>query len=116
MQEQESNKREHLPESVDYIAWEPSFGVVNGLRYEVDRVDARDSRTVNTLVYRSAFTQPPLFLADMQTTNGGDTANLRWDHRDEVAVEVWVSEEQSKDSEIRHVVESVGYFAADWEQ
>jgi hypothetical protein len=52
----------------------------------------------------------------MQTTNGGDPANLRWLSRNEVAVEVWVSEEQSKDAETEHVAESVGYFAADKEQ
>ena len=54
-----------------------------------------------------------MFLADMQTTNGADTANLRWRNRNEVAVEIGVSEEQSKDSETSHAAESVGYFAAD---
>jgi hypothetical protein len=31
-------------------------------------------------------------------------------------VDVWVSEEQSKDAETVHAAESVGYFAADEEQ
>jgi hypothetical protein len=116
MQEQEVNKQKHLPESIDYIAWEPSFGVVNGLRYEVGRMGAGVSSKVTTLVYQAAFAQPPMFLADMQTTNGGDPANLRWLNRNDVAVEVWVSEEQSKDAETVHAAESVGYFAADEEQ
>ena len=116
MQEQEVNRQKHLPESVDYIAWEPSFGVVNGLRYEVGRMGAGVSSKVTTLVYQAAFAQPPMFLADMQTTNGGDPANLRWLNRNDVAVEVWVSEEQSKDAETVHTAESVGYFAADEEQ
>lgn len=113
MQEQESNRQRHLMESIDYIAWEPSFGVVNGLRYEVGRMGAKVSQIVSTLVYQGAFAQPPVFLTDMQTTNGGEPANLRWRYRDEAAVEVWVSEEQSKDSEMVHTAESVGYFAAD---
>jgi hypothetical protein len=113
MQEQEVNKQTHLAESIDYIAWEPSFGVVNGLRYEVGRMGASVSNSVSTLVYQAAFAQPPMFLADMQTINGGDTANLRWRNRNEVAMEVWVSEEQSKDAEMAHGAESVGYFAAD---
>ena len=62
-----------------------------------------------TLVYLSGFAQPPLFLADMQTTAGGDTANLRWSNRTEASVDVWVSEEQSKNDEVSHVAESVGY-------
>ena len=116
MQEQESNSQKHLMESIDYIAWEPSLGVVNGLRYEVGRMGAGVSSKVTTLVYQAAFAQPPLFLADMQTTNGGDPANLRWLNRNDVAVEVWVSEEQSKDAETVHGAESGGYFAADEEQ
>jgi PKD repeat protein len=113
IQEQESNRQKHLPESIDFIAWEPSFGVVNGMRYEVGRVAASVSNKVQTVVYQGAFTQPPLFLADMQTTNGGEPGNLRWRNRNEVSVEVWVSEEQSKDTETTHSAESVGYFAAD---
>ena len=52
MQEQEINKQTHLPESVDYIAWEPSFGVVNGLRYEVGFVTGQVSSNRQTLVYQ----------------------------------------------------------------
>jgi hypothetical protein len=116
MDEQQANTRTHLPESIDYIALEPSFGVVNGLRYEVGRMDALVTDSVSTLVYQAAFAQPPMFLADMQTTYSKDPANLRWRNRNEVAVEVWVSEEQSADAETAHLWESVGYFAADAEQ
>ena len=109
LQEQERNAQQHLPEGVDYIAWEPSFGVVNDLRYEVGLTDARVSDQPYTLLYKGVFDQAPLFLADMQTTLGGDTANLRWNNRTEVGLEVWVSEEQSRDSETGHVPEAVGY-------
>ena len=59
--------------------------------------------------YQSAFAAPPVFLADMQTTDGGDTSNLRWENKTASSVDVWVSEEQSKDSEVNHTKEVVGY-------
>jgi hypothetical protein len=113
LQEQELNAQQHLPESVDYIAWEPSFGVVNGLSYEVGLTDAMVTDQPYSLLYKGAFDQAPLFLADIQTTFGGDTANLRWDSRTEVGLEVWVSEEQSRDSETAHIAEAVGYLVVD---
>lgn len=70
MQEQESNRQQHLPESIDYIAWEPSFGVVNGLRYEVGIITGGVTNKGRTL-HQADFAQPPLLLADMQTMNGG---------------------------------------------
>lgn len=116
MQEQESSNQAHQPETIDFIAWEPSFGVVNGLRYEVGFTDAKVTNKVSTFLYHSVFARPPLFLAGMQTTANTDTANLRWRNRNEVAVDVWVSEEQSRDTEVTHPAESVGYFVADEEQ
>jgi hypothetical protein len=46
----------------------------------------------------------------MQTTNGGDTANVRYRNKDRYGVEINIAEEQSKDIEVRHVKENVGYF------
>jgi PKD repeat protein len=111
MREQESNKQQHLAESIDYIALEPSFGLVNGARYEADTMPDKPTHLAQTLIYRTGFSEPPLLLADMQTTAGGDTANLRWRNGNEVSVELWVAEEQSKDTETNHVAESVGYLA-----
>lgn len=45
----------------------------------------------------------------MQTTNGSDTANLRWRNKTLTSVKVKVAEEQSKDSETTHGKEVVGY-------
>lgn len=109
MREQQSKKQQHVAESIDYIAIEQSFGVVNGARYEVGLMPDRPTHLAKRLEYRTALTKAPLFLADMQTTTGTDPANLRWRNRNEVSVDVWVSEEQSKDAEVQHTEESVGY-------
>lgn len=111
MREQESKPQKHLAESIDYVAFEPSFGVVNGLRYEIGFMAGGVTDKPKTLLYQGSYAQEPLFLADMQTTNGIDTANLRWRNRNEASLELWVSEEKSKDSEIAHTTESIGYFA-----
>ena len=52
---------------------------------------------------------PPAVLADMQTTNGGNTANVRSTRRDAYSFGVLVSEEQSHDDEVDHCTEAVGY-------
>ena len=59
--------------------------------------------------FQNAFTAPPVFIAAMQTTDGGDPANLRWTNKTVNSVAVKVSEEQSKDNEITHTTEVVGY-------
>ncbi len=115
MREQESNRQQHAPETIDYIAWEPSFGEVNGMRFDVGLMDSGVTQDAKTFVYPAAFAEAPLFLADMQTTAGADTANLRWSNRNEASVDVWVSEEQSKDTELRHVAEAVGFLLLELE-
>jgi PKD repeat protein len=112
MQEQESKPQKHLAEAIDYVAFEPSFGVVNGLRYEIGLMAGGVTHKPTTLLYQGSYVREPLFLADMQTTNGADSATLRWKNRNEASLELWVSEETSKDSEINHTNESVGYFVA----
>ena len=71
------------------------------------------SDVAHVLVYENAFASPPVFVADMQTSNDGDTANLRWQNKDIGAVDVWVDEEQSADIETFHPAETVGYLVID---
>jgi type II secretory pathway pseudopilin PulG len=55
----------------------------------------------------------PVFLADMQTTDGGDPAVLRYRNLTATGVEVFVEEEQSNDTETNHITEAVGYVVFD---
>ncbi len=107
MREQEANRQSHKTERIDYIAWSPSAGEVNGMLYEVGSTGSVVTHVPYLIESNDiALDASPIFVAKMQTTNGGDTAELRWD---EHAFYVWVAEEQSKDSETSHVAESVGY-------
>ena len=109
MQEQELNRQIHTIETISYIAWEPSSGTVGNLTFEVDKTDDVITHNLQTIVYNETFMATPVFLADMQTTDGGDTANLRWQNKDFYGIDIKITEEQSRDSEMNHTTEVVGY-------
>jgi PKD repeat protein len=109
LQEQEANFDGHATEIIDFVAWEPSTGTVDGRSYEVARTEDTVTHQLSTIAYANAFVNPPAFLADMQSADGPDTANLRWANKDLDTIDIWVDEEQSADSEVNHTTESVGY-------
>jgi len=83
MQEQESNSQSHTTETISYIAWEPSSGTIDDdLLFEVNRTEDVIKHDFQTIVYNETFMNLPVFFADMQTTDGADTANLRWQNKD----------------------------------
>ena len=51
MQEQQSSSQRHQSESIDYIACESSFGLVNGMDYAVGLMDAKVSSAVYSFLY-----------------------------------------------------------------
>jgi Bacterial TSP3 repeat/Fibronectin type III domain len=109
LQEQERNPQTHATETIAYIAWEPAAGSINGRPFEVARTPTVVTDQKHTLLFQTAFSDTPVLLADMQTTNGTDPATLRWANKDLAGVDVQVSEEQSADSELTHEAEVVGY-------
>ena len=111
MKEQESNTQDHLAETLSYIAWEPSMGKTGTVTYNVGQTADAVTHKVYSLLFDTQFASPPTFLADMQTTDGGDTANVRCRNKADGAVEVLIDEEQSRDSETGHITEVVGFIA-----
>jgi PKD repeat protein len=111
MQEEMSNVQSHATESIDYIAWEPSAGTVDGLLFEVKATAKVVTDQVYTLKFTEPFLTPPMFLAGMQTTNGTDTDTLRWDHKDKSQVMIQIQEEASTTHSLTHEAEVVGYMA-----
>lgn len=109
--EQEKNKNEHLNETVHYIAWEPGKGTVGSMQYEVGTTGNKVTNAWYTHSYQGSFNQAPLLLADMQTTYGTDTSALRLQANTENSFIVKVEEEKSKDTEVSHGTEAVGYLA-----
>ncbi len=111
LQEQEINPRQHAHEQVAYIAWTPSTGTVDGLSFEVANADTPVNQRSQQQAFSSSFAQAPAFIADMQTMNGFDPANLRAHHAEPLGITLQVDEEQSKDTEIYHAKEHIGYLA-----
>ena len=109
MQEQEGNVQMHVAEQMAYLAWTPSAGTLDGWDFEVVRTQEVVDHTFYTVQYATTFINLPVFIGDMQTTNGTNTANLRWEHKDFYGIDIRVDEEQSSDLEIDHVPEAVGY-------
>lgn len=109
LQEQEANPQVHATETVTYLAWEPSVGVIGNLQFEVRRIPDVVKHLFQRIDFTAAFADSPVLVAEMQTADGLDTANLRRQAKTSSGVEVRVAEEQSKDSETNHTTEVVGY-------
>ena len=111
--EQEKNKNVHARETVHFIAWEPGTGTIGNVRYEVAKSVAGVTNIWSSTPFQHALQQTPMLLADMQTIVNTDTSALRVQQLTETNFQVKVEEEQSKDSEVTHPAETVGYFALD---
>ena len=109
LQREERNRGKHNPETVSFIACEPFYGVLNRLAMEVGRTGNKVNHNFHYLSYSQNFSKIPYFLADMQTSNDMDTANIRRRNETREGVEIQISEEKSRDSEISHGNENVGY-------
>ncbi|MDW3223613.1 MAG: CAP domain-containing protein [Paracoccaceae bacterium] len=102
LQEEES-RGGHVVEDFDWIAIEDgnsggvSLGEINGVTHKP------------TLVAHNA---GQALFAQMQTFNGSDTANLRYDALGNSS-RIWVDEETSSDAEVAHVRETIGVMTAD---
>ena len=112
LQEQEANKYGHYTvEKVSYIAWEPSSGEVDGMNYIVDSTFDEVTHAFYYIPFYPLFENAPVFVADMQTTDGGNSCNVRWQNKDGEGIEVQIDEDQSGDSEVSHTTEVVGFMA-----
>ena len=109
IQEQEVNSKQHISEEAGYIAWEPSAGTLDGFVFEIGRTSNSVTHIFQAMSFYAPFSSPPIFVAGMQTTDGGDTAAVRWQNKQAGGIEVKVEEEQSKDTETNHTTEVMGY-------
>jgi PKD repeat protein len=110
LQEQESTKNKHAPETVHYIAWQPGSGLLPGdLYYETAITSDSIKHNWVELHFETDFAEPPLFLADMQSQDGGDTSTIRTQSITNGSVQIKIEEEQSRDSETNHTSETAGY-------
>jgi len=77
-----------LPHSLDalqtisYLAWEPSRGILDDLAFEVNRTRDVTRWRFSTLTFTEGYADAPVFLADIQSSQGGNPINVRWEQKD----------------------------------
>ena len=108
LQEQELTQQQHSTETVSFIAIEPFSGVLNGLAIQVGTGYGvtNDFYQINFI---DGFLTVPNFIADMQTSNDLAASNIRFRNKDLYGVEVHISTEQLKDTELEEKSENIGY-------
>ena len=96
-------------EEIAYIAWEPSSGSFDGMTFEIGRTEDVINDQYEKIILYETFPEIPVIFPFMQTSDGGDTANLQCRDRALDSFEVKVAEEQSFNTEVAHTTEVVGY-------
>jgi hypothetical protein len=84
---------------VSYIAWASSTGTLDGLVFEVDTVQAVSRQQFQTIPYHQSFANPPVFVADIQSSRGGSPINVRWDEKDLEGIEIMIDDAPDLDVE-----------------
>ena len=90
LQEEEANNGVHLVEQFSYLAIEQVDSEINGLLVETD--SAMVSNSPRTIDFANRYPSLPVFLANMQTRNGDDTATIRVHSQDRDSARVFVEE------------------------
>lgn len=110
---QESKIYNRVKETVHYIAWEPGKGTIGSIQFEAATTVNAVTDAWYTRAFTKSFTQLPLLLAGMQTTNDTDPSALRVQQVSATGFQVRVQEETSKSTDITHAAETVGYLGFD---
>ena len=63
MQEQQANRIGHEPETINYIAWEPSSGVTGTLAFEIKSAGEKFTHKWRTVLFLENFQSSPMMLA-----------------------------------------------------
>ncbi len=113
LQEQEANAQSHVLETIGYVALSRVTGTVaaTGVPVEIASTGNVVDEQWYTIGFSTTFGDVPLFAAAAQTTDGWNTATVRFGNavRTESAVDVQIDEEQSGDGETAHVTEEIAY-------
>jgi hypothetical protein len=99
------------PVSIDYIAWEPSRGGIDGLTFEIDRFDHQTDDASQTILFQQLFEETPVFLADLQELGTGSALVVCWDSKNVERVEVSVIPSDASTTETVRRDLQVGYIA-----
>ncbi|MEM8906565.1 MAG: VCBS repeat-containing protein, partial [Bacteroidota bacterium] len=110
LQEEQGNNNSHVGEEVSWIAFDPGTQTTN-FKYEVGNTGTSVTHNWFTLNFGQTYGANRVFLATMQTRQGGDRAGARYRNLTSGSVQLMSEEETSGDAEINHAAEDFGYIA-----
>ncbi len=108
IQEEENNDNLHARESVAWIAMEPGLQTTD---YQLEMESLLLSDVPQGVTFSNAFTSVPALFTSAQTTNETDPFFLRNDGLTNTGVALNIQEEASKDAELTHANEKIGFLA-----
>jgi len=105
-------------ERVNWVAIQEVSGTsdISGVGLEAGRTGTSVNENFSTVNFSgsgSAFTGTPILSVAQQSMNGSDTAYARYKSVSKSSFKVKIEEEKSKDNEVDHLNEKIGYFAVD---
>ncbi|MBI1225086.1 MAG: hypothetical protein GC192_07585 [Bacteroidetes bacterium] len=109
LREEEIGDKLHGAEKLSWLAIEKGNVLTAGQM--VADVIPSVTQSEQVLTYAAPFPSNPVFLAHPQTTNEEDAFVTRTKNPSSSGIKVYLQEEQSKDSEINHSSEKMGYLA-----
>lgn len=108
LQEEEAADNSHASETVHYVAVETGAGEVNGLEVQVGLTADVVTHDFSSVALPNTVSAPQLIVG-MQSADGADTSNTRYQNLVSGGFQVKVEEESSRDSELNHTSEVVGW-------
>jgi len=109
MLEEENADGIHATEEIGWIAIDNGGSVGSG--FLVGETGNSVTHVVTTVTFPTAFDNTPVVLHDQQTRDGGDTSYSQADGVTTGDARFFVGEEQSRDAEVTHTTEVIGYYA-----
>jgi len=113
MDEEESNLDGHVVERIGWIAIDQSSGNTADGRQVLVFSDAVDHVSVPVLFGAAVDRRFPVVLGDVNSYFGADPFSLRYRAVSATAIELWLEEERSWDTETSHALEDTAVFVAE---
>ena len=110
VQEEEGASQSHGSERVDFIAWEPSSGLVGNTLFEVGPVE-NVNQSWKRLYFSNTFNVKPFVVATRQSFNEQDPVSVVLQFLDPFGTDMRLIEETTGDAESNHAFEQVGYIS-----
>lgn len=110
VQHEEKDTTVHGNERIDIVAWEPSSGLIGMTLFEVNLFDKVNGNW-KQINFTEQFNGEPLLVASRQTFNGNNPATLLCNNITPLGFETRIAEDTSRDSELKHLDEKVGFIA-----